>query len=313
VATATPTDRGELWRELKQARQAGASLDVLDDKTFVEWTVPELQTIYENVFGEPEQYEGVGFSEATPTPMPEPFNIPTAPPVFEHPQPRRVDGPLINQGMNQTPHDPECPASQVCGRIKFHHLEWAQYRPADLAALLGVPLDDRGADRAGLTLNTHDAKIDPVRVDFLGRVWYLDEIMKSAIPQPRMVRKTKSISNNVEVVKTKRPDGGLDETFEVAGQQKHEIEIRTTMPSYQVGVYRDPRFPFRIHQYGGRRGFDYEEVRDFYGGLDLIPTTLKEKTTYIGMDLCFDLNATRDQIERAYREEVLGRSTYNER
>lgn len=304
MASETPTDRGTLWRGLKAAREAGIDMTVMDEKPFVEWTVPELQVLYENVYGTPEQYDGSGYSEAEASqavaasyasqPAPAPAPLPT------HPALRRESA---------------APAATVTDELplKLRHEDWVKYNPKELAEALGVPFSDVGDERAGIRQNTHDGRTDPLRVDSLGRVWYVDEILKSAVPKPRMVRKTKSYSSNVEVVKTKRPDGGLDETFEIAGQERHEIEIRTSMPTSQVGLYRDPRFPFRIHQYNGRRGFDHEEVRDFYGGLQLIPTRIQEGTIYIDLVLCFDMNIVRDAMESELRDRQLGlgRSSFN--
>lgn len=183
--------------------------------------------------------------------------------------------------------------------------QWAQIAPQDLARLLGVPFSDRAADRAGLTFNTHGPD-DPLRVDSRGMVWYKDEVPKPAIPKRRMRRKVKTLVGTPETVQTYRPDGGLDETFEVDGGDKHEIEIKISLPSSQVGIYVDPRMPFKIHQYNGRRAFDYNEVVKFYGGLMLVPSSIQ--TIYIDSDLCFEIGSVRDTIERAYREEVLGRS-----
>ena len=183
--------------------------------------------------------------------------------------------------------------------------QWAQVPPQELARLLGVPFSDRAADRAGLTFNTHGPR-DILRIDSRGMVWFRDEVPKPAIPKRRMRRKVKTIVGEVEQVQTYRPDGGLDETFEVDGGEKHEIEIKISMPTSQVGIYVDPRMPFKIHQYNGRRAFDHEEVVEYYGGSMLVPSSIK--TIYIDIDLCFEIQSVRDTIERAYREEVLGRS-----
>jgi hypothetical protein len=277
--------RGELWNKLKLAREAGADLDVLDDKAFVSWTEVELQNLHDGIFGSEELYvdRSVPVSGAD-----------AAPPVYNAP-------PVGERTIRDSQPQSVSPDTQ---NFRKDRAQWPQYRPQDLARMLGVPFTDRGADRAGLTINTHGPE-DPLRVDNLGRVWYMDEVAKPSIPRPRMVRRTRSTSSNVVTIATKRPDGGLDETFEIAGQEQHEITIKTTLPSSQVGIYVDPRMPFKIHQYGGRRGFDYEEVRNFYGGLDLIPTRIKEGTIYIGLDLCFDLNKVRDEMERELRERTL--------
>jgi hypothetical protein len=183
--------------------------------------------------------------------------------------------------------------------------QWSQVPPRELARLLKVPFSDKAADRAGLTFNTHGPD-DILRIDSRGMVWFKDEVPKPAIPKRRMRRKVKTIVGEIEQVQTYRPDGGLDETFEVDGGEKHEIEIKISMPASQVGIYLDPRMPFKIHQYNGRRAFDYDEVMRYYGGSELVPSSIK--TIYIDIDLCFEIKSVRDTIERAYREEVLGRS-----
>lgn len=186
--------------------------------------------------------------------------------------------------------------------------QWAQYPPRELARLLNVPYSDKVADRAGLTFNTHGLN-DILRIDSRGRVWYRDEVMKPAIPKKRMVRKVKTVTANVETINTYRPDGGIDETFEIAGDEQSEIEIKISMPTSQVGIYIDPRMPFKIHQYGTRRAFDYEEVMNYFGGRDLVPSTVQ--TVYVDIDLCYTIESVRETIDRMYRETVLGRSTYN--
>lgn len=183
--------------------------------------------------------------------------------------------------------------------------QWAQVPPRELARLLGVPFSDKVADRAGLTFNTHGPN-DILRIDSRGMVWFRDEVPKPAIPKRRMRRKVKTVVGEIEEVQTFRPDGGLDETFEVDGGEQHEIEIKISMPTSQVGIYVDPRMPFKIHQYNGKRAFDLDEVVKFYGGTALVPSTIE--TIYVDIDLCYTINSVKDTMEREYREEVLGRS-----
>ena len=75
------------------------------------------------------------------------------------------------------------------------------------------------------------------------------------------------------------------------------------MPSFQVGVYRDPRFPFKVHTYAGNDGFDLFDVNDFYGGEDLVPSEIKR--VYIANDLCYDIRTTIRAIETEYRRNQL--------
>ena len=184
---------------------------------------------------------------------------------------------------------------------------WGQYSPETLAKRLGVPFSDKASRRAGLTFNTHGPD-DVLRVSSDGKVWYLDEVLKPAIPLPRMRRKVRYIDSGVKVVERRTPDGKLDESFEVAGDAHREAEIKVTLPSSQTGVYYDPRLPFRVHVYNGRTGFDYMDVIRFYGGKDLVPSTVS--TIYVGSDLCFDLSKTKDAMERELRDTQLGRNRY---
>ncbi|QOC56137.1 hypothetical protein SEA_ZHENGYI_45 [Microbacterium phage Zhengyi] len=296
-----------LYNELKLAKESGAPVE-FPPGIYVQWTEAQLDAIHQQIFGtnvsheqEPVDQEvipeaGIAWEAALAA-------VATPVPVADAPEPER---PAPSQGTQAAP-APQSGAEAATDDLHDHPELWAQYAPETLARLLRVPFQDRGADRAGLTFNTHGPN-DPVRVDSLGRVWYRDEVPKPAIPKRRMIRKTKTMSSNVVEIKTKRPDGGFDESFEIAGDEQHEVEVKVTMPSSQVGVYRDPRFPFKIHQYNGRRGFDHDEIRDYYGGLDLIPTEVRNKTIYIDSDLCFDMNAVRDSIEREYNMKVLGRN-----
>lgn len=182
---------------------------------------------------------------------------------------------------------------------------WGQYAPETLAKLLNVPFSDQPSRRAGLTFNTHGPD-DVLRVSSDGKVWYMDEVLKPAIPLPRMRRKVRYIDSGVKVVERRTPDGKLDESFEVAGDSNREAEIKVTLPSSQTGVYYDPRLPFRVHVYNGRTGFDYMDVIRFYGGKDLVPSTVA--TLYVGSDLCFDISKTKDAMERELRDAQLGRN-----
>ncbi|QKY80405.1 hypothetical protein SEA_PABST_47 [Microbacterium phage Pabst] len=297
-----------LYNELKIAKEAGAQFE-FPPGTYVHWTEAQLESIHSLLFPKPSitstevesndqevipeagdlwaRVAAEAEQEAAGVPAPEPVAAPVAQPPAPAPE-AQSEAPAAAPDLKDTP------------------LEWGKYAPQTLARLLNVPFGDRGAERAGLTFNTHGPN-DPVRVDSHGRVWYRDEVLKPAVPKRRMIRRVKTMSADVIEIKTKRPDGGFDESFEIAGDEQHEIDVKITMPSSQVGIYRDPRFPFKIHQYNGRRGFDHDEIRDYYGGLDLIPTSIK--TLYIDSDLCFDINSVRDTIEREYNARVLGRNT----
>ena len=154
---------------------------------------------------------------------------------------------------------------------------------------------------AGLRLNTH-AEDEPLRVDENGLIWYQDEVRKAAFPKPRGRRVLDYIDPGVRT-ETAQTGNGYTETFEMPGDQARPAQVKITLPTHQVGIYRDPNMPFKIHLYNDTRGFDLFEVRDFYGGADLVPEDIK--TVYVGQSLCYDLRTTRRAIEAEYREKLL--------
>ncbi len=96
-------------------------------------------------------------------------------------------------------------------------------------------------------------------------------------------------------------NGEYVETFEVAGKgEARPAEVKITLPSYQVGIYKDPRFPFRIHCYNGREGFSYDDVVEYWAGPEMIPETVKR--VYIENDLCFDITSVIRTIQAEHRQ-----------
>lgn len=150
---------------------------------------------------------------------------------------------------------------------------------------------------AGLRQNSKDED-EPIRVDEKGRIWYQDEVRKPSMPTPRARRVLKY--NDPGVKEMTVGDGRFTERFEVPGDQSVPSEIKITMPSYQEAIYRDPRFPFKIHEYNGQRGFDLFEVRKFYGGPDLVPRDIKR--VYVQNVLCYDIPSTIRAIQAEARE-----------
>lgn len=158
---------------------------------------------------------------------------------------------------------------------------------------------------AGVRQNTRDED-EPIRVDENGLIWYQDEVRKAAFPKPRGRRVLKYTDPGVKQVTV--TNGEYQETFEMPGDGVgRPAEARITLPSYQVGIYRDERFPFRIHVYNEKRGFDLFEVQKFYGGADLVPTDIKR--VYVENSLCYDIRTTIRAIEAEYRERVLPKET----
>lgn len=136
------------------------------------------------------------------------------------------------------------------------------------------------------------------RVDENGLTWYQDEIRKPAYPKPR-ARRVLRYSNPGSVTQTV-VNGNMTETFEVAGTGHTAGEIKITLPSYQVGIYSDPRFPFKIHIYNEIRGFDLFEVQEFYGGAELVPEEIKRM--YVENVLCYDIRTVIRAIETEARQ-----------
>lgn len=156
----------------------------------------------------------------------------------------------------------------------------------------------------GQRLNTKDED-EPIRTDEDGRVWYQEEVRKPAYPKPRG-RRVLSYQNPGVVTKTVK-SGDYTETFEVAGDMANAepAQVKITLPSYQVGVYKDPRFPFKVITYNGNNGFDLREVQQFYGGAELVPAGVKR--IYVENVLCYDIRTVIRAIEDEYRAKQLDR------
>lgn len=301
MATAQPR-KSILWQILKANRDAGVPLDL--SRPYVTWTESDLEDLMRShniAIPVDEDAPIPGFEEAAALvedewaarakeirsgqadagarggaePRDVAASVPVSAPVSQGDTPARrpVSGPLA------------MPLAGVSPRAQAAHLE--------------VPLADRGEDRAGLHFND-SVQGKALRVDSRGRVWYQDEVQKPAIPKPRVTRTTQFVDPGVKVVHTNRPDGGLDETFEVAGEESRIMQTKVTLPSWQVGIFIDLRYPFKVHIYNDVEGFDFNDVVTFYGGIELVPSTIKRK--YVGNDLCFDMRTTRTTMEQEHRD-----------
>lgn len=161
-----------------------------------------------------------------------------------------------------------------------------------------TPREQFAAERAYQTNEEQPLRTDP-ETKF---IWYREEVQKPAFPKPRARRKLTYVDPGVKV-QTAVADKFL-ESFEVAGNESRTGEVRITMPSYQVGVYKDPRYPFKIHVYNGTKGFDLFDVQKFYGGADLVPTSIKRM--YVENDLCYDIRSVIRSIQSEFRDQQLG-------
>lgn len=138
-----------------------------------------------------------------------------------------------------------------------------------------------------------------IRVDEYGRKWHQEEVLKPAYPKPRGRRVLKYMETGTRTETVK--NGEYIESFEVAGKEPgRPAEVKITLPSYQVGIYTDPRFPFKIHCYNGREGFDLEDIEEYFGGRELVPETVKR--VYIENDLCYDIRSVVRTIQTEHRQ-----------
>ena len=160
---------------------------------------------------------------------------------------------------------------------------------------------------AGVTQNTHGPN-DIVKVDEFGNQWLQVEVRKADGLRPRGRRVLRFENPAVKVSEVRGEDGTM-ESFEIPDTSKPTTpsEVRITLPSFQTGIYRSPSFPFRIHTYNGARGFDLEDVQNYYGGKDLVPSSVKK--IYVYTDLCYDIPSVVSTIREEHARLVLNNSS----
>lgn len=207
---------------------------------------------------------------------------------------------LKAQGVNFTKHYRD---------YSVNELEvWFAQTPDGLRQLPGAALPQPGRrpapvamrdpnEMAGTRLNSK-ALDEPIRTDETGRVWFQEEVRKPAYPKPRGRRVLNYTETGTKTVQAK--DGDYTETFEVAGdEQGRSAQVKITLPSYQVGIYKDPRFPFKVYCYNSNEGFDLFEVQNYYGGSELVPNECKRK--YVENVLCYDIRTVVRAIQTEFR------------
>lgn len=156
-------------------------------------------------------------------------------------------------------------------------------------------------EMAGQNLNTK-AEDEVIRTDEQGRQWIQNEVLKAGYAKARG-RRILTYSDPGTERKTIQ-DGRYTESFEVAGQGPGTpAQYKITLPSFQVGIYRDRRFPFRVVTYNGLNGFHLEDVEKFYGGEELVPKEVKR--TYVANFLCYDIRTVVQAIQAEDRERQL--------
>lgn len=201
-------------------------------------------------------------------------------------------------GVSPEPVEQSAPAAPQAARV-------AVPPPVAAAPAVPAPMPRDPNEMPGQRLNTK-AEDEPIRVDENGLIWYQEEVLKPAAPRPRGRRVLKYLETGVEVETVQ--NGEYVEEFEVAGKGVgRPAEIKITLPSYQVGIYKDPRFPFKIHTYNGTQGFDLFEVEEYFGGSEMVPEDVKRM--YVQNDLCYDIRTVIRAIQTEYRQmQLTGRA-----
>ena len=145
-----------------------------------------------------------------------------------------------------------------------------------------------------------------IRADDAGRIWFREEIGPE-IAKNRRLRKriTQVVPEKVEVKQIQA--GDYIETIEVVGEGTRSLDAFITLPPTQVGIYLDPRFPWKVFTYNGSLGFSYGDVNAYYGGVEFVPSTVKKK--FVGNMMAYDIKSAISTVERKYRELQLAQST----
>jgi len=140
------------------------------------------------------------------------------------------------------------------------------------ASIPKAPKDE--GELPGMRMNAK-APTDPIRRDEAGRIWLQEEVQKPSGARPRARRVIKYLSRGVR--KERVVSGNTTEYFEVEGEgEMVTTEAKVTLPTYQVGIYIDPRYPFKVLTYRGQKAFDRKDVEKYYGGADLVPDRVKK-------------------------------------
>ena len=230
-------------------------------------------------------------------------------PITKHYREWSVDelkGTLAQHGHTPLPDAQEAPSQASSSNREepppasyFGYEEPAPAPAARVTEPVGAPVASQPDpdEMPGQRLNTSSLD-DVIRVDDKGRKWHQEEVKKPAYPKPRGRRVLKYMDTGVKTETVQA--GEYVETFEVAGNEaSRPAEVKITLPSYQVGIYTDPRFPFKIHCYDGREGFDFAEVQTYFGGSALVPASCKR--IYIENDLCYDIRSVVRTIQAEHR------------
>lgn len=176
--------------------------------------------------------------------------------------------------------------------------ELARINDALLAhAEAATGVQGRDKDESELPTQRRSDELTPIRTDAQGRVWFQEEIHKSSLARPRGYRVFRELGSGVKEIQVE--DGeGYTETIEVSDGTRKPLEVKVGIPTWQVGIYKDPQFPFRIVQYRDVRGFFRTDVDEFFGGPDVLPENVQ--TTYVGNLLCYPIREVVVAINREF-------------
>lgn len=169
---------------------------------------------------------------------------------------------------------------------------------AQAGAKTGVAGRAKDADELPTQRRSDD--MEAIRTDAAGRVWYQEEIQKSSLAKPRGYRVFREVGTGVKRMTLPADDEGFTETIEVQDGSRKPLEVKVGIPTWQVGIYKDPQFPFRIVEYRSARGFYRQDVEEFFGGADVLPENVS--TIYVGNLLCYPIREVVVAINREFNQ-----------
>jgi hypothetical protein len=165
------------------------------------------------------------------------------------------------------------------------------------AARTGVA--GKAKDETELPTQRRSDELTPIRTDEQGRVWFQEIIEKSSLAKPRGYRVFREMGTGVKTVHIEDDGQGFSETIEVADGSRKPLEVKVGIPTWQVGIYKDPQFPmFKIVEYRSARGFFRQDVEEYFGGADVLPEGIE--TIYVGNLMCYPIREVVVAINREY-------------
>ena len=207
--------------------------------------------------------------------------------------------PAVQQPYAEEPAEPVDP--EAAAFFGFNEPEPVLNAHAEAATRPAVPVAHADPNEMAGARQNSKPDDEPIRVDpDTGRLWYQEEVRKPGYPKPRGRRVLNYMDPGVE--QRTAQAGEYKETFEVSGDPRNArpAQVKITLPSYQVGIFKDPRFPFKVITYNGNEGFDLFEVQDYYGGPELVPAGIKRK--YVENVLCYDIRTVVQAINAEFRQ-----------